>query len=80
MKLQKIVLRGWLAGTSLLLFVGGWIALAHSPKPVAVKTSRDLAAPVFQPIPSLEELSDGQGFSQPRMVQVPMTRLRTRGS
>lgn len=80
MKAQKFLLRVWLALTSLALFAGGWIALAHSPKPVQSKVSEVPAMPSLPPIPSVEELSTGQNFSAPFVMPAPRARLRTGGS
>ncbi len=81
MKLQKLLMRIWLLLTSAALFAGTWIALAHSPKPVAAKTADVPAMPSLPPIPSIQDLSLGQQFDPgPSIVQRPMTRLRTRGS
>lgn len=82
MKLQKFLMRVWLALTSMALFAGGWIALAHAPKPSQFKAADAAAMPTLAPIPSIEQLSLGQPFMEQdqEMVQRPVARLRTRGS
>ena len=71
-------LRLLIATGSLVGFVGGWILLAHAPKPVAADTgSSSQFAPALQqpadlsPLPSLQPLS-------PQQFQVPATRFRMR--
>lgn len=80
MKVQKILIRVWLAGASLTIFAGGWIALAHSPKPVSAIPSQTYAIPTPQPVPSLDELSTGERATGPLIMQAPVPLLRTRGS
>ncbi len=82
MTLFKLGLRVWIALTSILSFLFGWIALAHSPKPVQPGAS---SAPtvLITPLPTLPPLTplnfsgggnnfQGQSFSvqpapQPQM-------------
>jgi len=89
-KTTKPILRLWLSITSILVFVAGWIALAHAPKPAPLSTQIvDFVAPaaeVFQPelvpVPSLEDLSQTVNtttFVQPT-TNFSQPRLRTRGS
>jgi hypothetical protein len=56
MKFFRKVLHYWIAFVSILSFLGGWIILAHSPKPVQ-------AAPVQSPI-SLSNLPPIQAFGK----------------
>lgn len=39
MKLFRKLLRYWMALASVLTFLGGWVILAHSPKPVQTQTA-----------------------------------------
>jgi len=52
MKPIKKYLRYWFAVTSVLSFVGGWIILAHSPKPVPPTKTTNLAP--LQALPSIQ--------------------------
>jgi hypothetical protein len=51
MKPYKNFLRYWLAITSVLSFVGGWIIFAHSPKPVQPTTAKGTNS--LAPLPTL---------------------------
>ena len=95
-KLIKIVIRIWIASTSVVAFVIGWVTLAHSQKPVALQTQtiNPLASDVstmnvadLPPIPSLEDLQSNKNTAQqPSFIQpsisftTPRIRIRTRGS
>jgi hypothetical protein len=86
MKHLKVALRIWIAISSLFGFLGGWILLGHSPKPVQMAQAVSMA---MQPaaLPTLPPLPD---FSQPGAVVQPLQalpqasffspRLRTGGS
>lgn len=52
MKPLKIFLRYWFAFTTILSFIGGWIILAHSPKPVQPTTANNSTLPqsIFPPV------------------------------
>jgi hypothetical protein len=61
MKKIKNGLRWWLAITSVMSFLGGWIVLAHSPKPIQPTANTSLA-----PIPTLPPLQingNNNGFN-----------------
>jgi hypothetical protein len=45
MKLFRKFLRYWIGFASLLSFLGGWVILAHSPKPVLFQSSSPAALP-----------------------------------
>ncbi|MGE5141077.1 MAG: hypothetical protein ACM3JD_16540 [Rudaea sp.] len=68
-----------IATGSVMGFMGGWVLLAHAPKPVAADSAaQSQIAPVIQqqpadlsPLPSLQPLS-------PQQFQQPVTRFRMR--
>jgi hypothetical protein len=83
MKFFKASLRLWITMTSLTGFVGGWILLAHSPKPQPPQQARQVeltALPTLPPIASF----DANGNFQPAQSFVPsssfLPRFRTGGS
>lgn len=90
MKPTKIILRYWFALTSVLSFVGGWIILAHSPKPINPNSgsSSSLAPlPTLPPIQSFGSQNNNNNgfgiFSSPQSNSqqnfgIPM--MRTGGS
>ena len=85
MKLLKFGLRFWIAVSSLLSFVTGWIMLAHAPKPVQTNRSSLVAAtplPTLAPLPPLSEFdSAGGNFQdQPLSSIQPHSRSRFFGS
>jgi hypothetical protein len=68
MKSLKLGLRVWIAITSLLSFLGGWMILSHSGKPASLFTDTSASLPdptvqsqvllpTLQPIPSLDDLA-----------------------
>ncbi len=58
MKAFKSFLHVLIASVSVVSFLGGWIALAHSKKPVQSYTSQSIVAlPTLAPIPALGSLS-----------------------
>ena len=59
MKLLKSALRFWITLASVISFVGGWIALAHSPKPVQFNSSSSNNTAFM---PALEPLTPLSGF------------------
>jgi hypothetical protein len=90
MKPFRKALRYWMAIASVLSFMGGWVILAHSPKPVqtqSVTVQSSAALPALPPIQAYGSNvnNNGLGFfsntapanSQP---SPGMPRLRTRGS
>jgi hypothetical protein len=86
-KTFKNALRYWFAITSVLSFLGGWIILAHSPKPVQ-QTATVNAAPLLT-LPPIQAFGDannnGLGFFSPNTQSNPQPstgfrRLRTGGS
>ena len=69
MKLLKFGLRFWITLTSVVSFVGGWIMLAHAPKP---NQNSSLYSNVSAPIPTLEPLpalSDYQPDANNNLIQ-----------
>ncbi len=59
MRLVKSALRFWITFASVISFVGGWIVLAHSPKPVQFNLSSSNGT---APLPTLEPLAPLSGF------------------
>ncbi len=62
MKLLKFGLRFWITLTSVVSFVGGWIMLAHAPKPnqqnsayTNISSSSAAAVPTLAPLPPLSD-------------------------
>ncbi len=94
MKIYRKVLRFWIAIASIFTFLGGWVILAHSPKPVqpqtnSVQSTNLLNLPPIQAYGSTSSNNNGQGFfsnnapSNPAPAIQPnsgQTFLRTRGS
>ena len=86
-KLFRFFLKVWIVLASVVAFVGGWVMLGHSGKPVVAQsqdstTSQLAPLPTLAPLPSLSSSSNNLGL-QP-LPQQPATsftpRLRTRGS
>jgi hypothetical protein len=82
MKFWKVLLRGWITLASLTSFLGGWIVLAHAPKPNQFNPAKLAPMPALEPVPSLDQImnsreSAGVNFfsNTPRRI-----RLRTGGS
>jgi hypothetical protein len=94
MKSTKIILRIWIAITSLASFVGGWIFLSHAPKPASLTPSLDSveSSTGFQPLPALPTVSsmDSTTLDDQRLQPLPtlsadtpsnfFPRMRTGGS
>ena len=91
----KIGLRVWLGLSSIVAFLGGWMLLAHSPKPATAASQNPVQLQVQQmqltPLPTLAPLQSlpgqngsSQGIQQfptfPQTGQTFQPRLRTRGS
>lgn len=85
MKAMRLALRVWIASMSLVGFLGGWVLLAHAPKPAPLVTSAPASTEVsLPPLPTLPALGDGSVQLQP-LTSLPQnsgvfSRLRTRGS
>jgi len=56
MKLFRKLLRYWIGIASLLSFLGGWIILAHSPKPVQPQSASASSVPptVLSTLPPIQ--------------------------
>jgi hypothetical protein len=81
MKIYRKVLRYWIAIASALSFLGGWIILAHSPKPVQPDTTQSAALPTLAPLPAFDGLNSTSNGSQAvPQINTGMPLLRTRGS
>jgi hypothetical protein len=53
MKIFRKILRFWIGIASVLSFLGGWVILAHSPKPVLLQSTssvQPIALPSLPPI------------------------------
>ena len=76
MKLFRFALNIWITLASLLSFLIGWVALAHSPKPVQSTTQAPVAisAPAIPTLAPLQDLqlggNSGNSF-QNFQVQIP---------
>ena len=58
MKLLKFGLRFWITLTSVVSFVGGWIMLAHAPKPDqnnSLYSNVSASVPTLEPLPALSD-------------------------
>jgi hypothetical protein len=92
MKLFRRLLRYWIATASVLSFLGGWVILAHSPKPVSAQSATIQSPASLPALPPIQAYSgsindNGPGFfsnNAPSNSQVTnstgIPRLRTRGS
>ena len=94
MKLVKIGLRIYIAISTIMGFLVGWILLAHSGKPATYTTAAQgittqfaaQVVPTLAPIPSLDQLAGGATAVQPLqpLPQIPSVgfapRIRTSGS
>jgi len=92
MKFFRKLLRYWIAIASTLSFLGGWVILAHSPKPVqpqAVTVQAATALPALPDLPAIQAYgsdSNNNTLGIPSTNTLPnqsgnsMPRLRTRAS
>jgi hypothetical protein len=71
-KLLKFGLRFWITLTSVVSFIGGWIMLAHAPKPNQQNSAYSnitapASAPTLEPLPPLSDFnaSGNDNQSQP---------------
>jgi hypothetical protein len=81
MKIYRKALRYWIAIASALSFLGGWIILAHSPKPVQPVTVQSAGLPTLAPLPAFYGLNSTSNSSQSApQFNTGMPLLRTRGS
>ncbi len=56
MKTYKTFLHIWITFVSLLTFLGGWVMLAHSRKPVQPSQNTSNSAANYSPLPTLAPL------------------------
>jgi hypothetical protein len=49
MKIFRKLLRYWIGIASVLSFLGGWVILAHSPKPVSLQSAASSIQPAALP-------------------------------
>ena len=87
MRIFRKVLRYWIAIASVLSFMGGWVILAHSPKPVQPVTVQSAALPTLPPIQAFGDVNNNNGsgfFSTNSQASPPsgtgFPRMRTGGS
>jgi hypothetical protein len=87
MKPFRKLLRYWIAIASVFSFLGGWVILAHSPKPVQPVTIQQAALPDLPPIQAFggNVNNNGPSFFSNNAQANPqpgfgMPVLRTRGS
>ena len=83
-------IRVWIATTSVASFMGGWVLLAHAPKPAptinqpAISEPTPTPLPTLPPLPSLNKQSNGVRQLQPLQPAQPspifQPRMRTSGS
>jgi hypothetical protein len=83
----RLIIRGWLAITSLVVFIIGWAFLGHSPKPAGNNVVANEPVPQLTPLPTLAfpaELDNGSSINllpqQSPSIQFAMPQFRTRGS
>jgi hypothetical protein len=79
MKKTKAVLRVWLASISMGGFLGGWILLAHSPKPASSAnpvTNANVAA--IDPLPTLAPLPPIGSSVSPGGLSLSVPTIRSR--
>jgi hypothetical protein len=77
MRLIKFGLHFWIALTSIISFLMGWIMLAHSPKPVetgARASSSAASLPTLSPLPALD-LNNDTVIQSPSFLGQPSTNL-----
>ena len=72
MKTLKFGLRFWITLTSLASFMGGWIMLAHAPKPAPlIQDAANTALPTLEPLPPLSDFRSGNnGFQSQQFFSV----------
>ncbi len=88
MKPLRKALRLWIAAASVFTFFGGWILLAHSPKPVQPTSASTVNSAPLATIAPYQGLGDsssqgGNGLNQFNLNSQPSTgspMLRTGGS
>jgi hypothetical protein len=85
MKIFQKSLRVWIATASVAGFFGGWVLLAHAPKPAPTtqsSTQVELApVPTLAPIPSIQRQNRNfQQFSVAPQTRQTLPRFRTGGS
>ena len=65
MKTLKSKLRLWVTTLSLASFVGGWIMLAHAPKPASlIQDIASASLPTLEPLPPLSAFDPGSSGVQ----------------
>ncbi|MBE0697833.1 MAG: hypothetical protein IH586_13005 [Anaerolineaceae bacterium] len=83
----RFLYRGWIASTSIAVFIGGWAIIGHAGKPAASNLVMDNNSAQLAPLPTLAPLpllDNGSTIrvlpQQPPSVQLSQPRFRTRGS
>jgi hypothetical protein len=54
MKLFRKLLRYWIGIASVLSFLGGWVILAHSPKPVQLQSTTSVQPTALPGLPPIQ--------------------------
>jgi hypothetical protein len=94
MKPIKLGLRIWIAITSIISFLGGWMLFSHAGKPAPLITaqpstsqSSQMVMPTLPPVPSIEQLTNGSSNGGSALQPLPSIQFsapsigfRTRGS
>ncbi len=73
MKLFRFALNIWITLASLLSFLLGWVALAHSPKPVQHTQAQPpaISSPALPTLTPLQLGGDNSGSTPNFQVQIP---------
>ncbi len=71
MRLFRFALNIWITLASLLSFLLGWVALAHSPKPVQPAQAAPINAPALPTLQPLEQLRFGGNENTFQNFQAP---------
>jgi len=84
MKLFRKILRYWIGIASVFSFLGGWVILAHSPKPVHLQPATGLQPTGLPALPSLPPIQPYSAttssgltfFSTPVPTNPPATNIQ----
>jgi hypothetical protein len=58
MKIFRKILRYWIGLASVLSFLGGWVILAHSPKPVQPQSASSVQPAALPGLPPIQAYGD----------------------
>jgi hypothetical protein len=81
MKFFRKLLRYWIAVASVLSFLGGWVILAHSPKPVQLQSATSVQPTALPDLPPIQAYgatsSNGLTFfSNPAPTNPPASNIQ----